>query len=99
MYANESCLKSWVVVVLVVAAALQPAVEAVCTKAKMTVEKSLLQPPPPHFLTYGVKQQGYQCLAFLYQKSFGRDYIASIASTASKASIEVKRDVIVIDAL
>ena len=30
---------------------------------------------------------------------FGRDYIASIASTASVASIEVKRDVIIIDAL
>ena len=29
----------------------------------------------------------------------GRDYIASIASTASVASIEVKRDVIIIDAL
>ena len=32
-------------------------------------------------------------------KEMGRDYIASIASTASVASIEVKRDVIIIDAL
>ena len=31
--------------------------------------------------------------------SKGRDYLASIASTASIASIEVKHDVIVIDAL
>ena len=70
LYANESCLKSWVV--LVVVAASKPAVEAVCTKAKMTVEKrkSLLQQPSSSLPHLWSKATGLPVFGLFLSKEF-----------------------------